>query len=248
MSVRALLIIAWLVGGCRTAAADDEILVAVASNFLPVARVLAEDYEAATGTHVKLSAGSSGKLYAQIINGAPFDLFLSADEARPMKLVERGDAVAASRFTYAVGRLLLWSGDTRLVGSDCLAALRQASGRVAVANPDTAPYGRAAIEFFKSSAIDVASRRVTGENIAQALQFAVRGGAQFGVLAKAQADKLPAGGCRYTVPADQHTPIRQQAVLLRRAADNALALHFLEFLASDARERIAAAGYEFDDE
>ncbi len=248
MTVRALPIIAWLVCCCGSVSADDEIVVAVASNFLPVARELVADYESATGVEVKLSAASTGKLYAQVVNGAPFDLFLSADEERPLKLIERGDAVAGSRFTYAVGRLLLWSGDKSLAGSDCIEALRAGTGRVAIANPETAPYGRAAVEFFATSGIDVSSRRVTGENIAQALQFAVRGGAQFGILANAQAAMLPDGGCRYFVPAGQHAPIRQQAVLLSRAADNALAKQFLDYLATDARERIAAAGYEFDDE
>ena len=165
-----------------------------------------------------------------------------------MKLADDGHAVADSRFTYAVGRLLLWSGDSELAGVNCLAALRSERGRVSVANPDTAPYGRAALEFLASAGVDVSGRRVTGENIAQALQFAARGGAQFGLLAKAQSGMLPDDGCRYDVPADRHTPIRQQAVLLTRSANNAPAADFLDYLATQARERIAAAGYEFDGE
>ena len=223
-------------------------LVAVASNFLPVARELADDFSNATGTPVRVSAASSGKLYAQVINGAPFDVLLSADEERPMKLVERGDAVADSRFTYAVGRLVLWSGDPSLREADCLAALRSEAGRISIANPQTAPYGRAATEFFDAAGLDVDSRLVTGENIAQALQFAVRGGAQFGLLARAQSSMLPAGGCRYDIPATAHAPIRQQAVLLTRATSNPAAGAFLDYLKTSARAQIAAAGYEFDDD
>ncbi len=248
MIARLTPIIAWLFVACGTASASDDVLVAVASNFLPVARELASDFTDATGTRVRLSAASSGKLYAQAVNGAPFDVLLSADEERPMKLVERGDAVADSRFTYAVGRLVLWSGDPALSGADCLAALRSESGRVSIANPQTAPYGRAAMEFFAAAELDIAERLVTGENIAQALQFAVRGGAQFGLLAEAQTPMLPEGGCRYEVPAGQHAPIRQQAVLLERARGNAAASRFLDYLKTTARPRIAAAGYEFDDD
>ncbi|MEM6512045.1 MAG: molybdate ABC transporter substrate-binding protein [Pseudomonadota bacterium] len=248
MTVRASLIIAWLLSGCGIASADDDLLVAVASNFLPVAKTLAEDFEASTGVAVRLSPASSGKLYAQIVNGAPFHVFLSADEARPRELVERELAIANSRLTYAVGRLVLWSGDSQLQGSDCLSALRQQRGRVAVANPDTAPYGRAAMQFLNAVNIDVSDRRVTGENISQTLQFAVRGGAQFGLLARVQAEVLPTQGCRYDVPAHQHAPIRQQAVLLSRAANHPHAAAFLAYLTSQARDRIAAAGYEFDDD
>jgi molybdate transport system substrate-binding protein len=231
--------------------AAERVLVAVASNFLPTARSIAEAFEADTGIDVRLSSASSGKLYAQIVNGAPYDVFLSADAALPARLEADGVAVAGSRFTYALGQLVLWSGDASLAEADCRVAFENDTrSKLAIANADFAPYGRAAREFLERSGLSAkyAGRLVVGENIAQTAAFALTGGARFGLLAASQLDKLPTSGCLWRVPADLHAPIEQQAVLLERAADRSGAARFLAYLASDARATIAAAGYELADD
>jgi len=243
-----LALLQWLASG---AIAAERITVAVASNFLPTAREISAAFEADTGIEVWLTSASSGKLYAQITNGAPFDVFLSADAELPAKLEEAGLAVEGSRFTYAIGRLVLWSGDEALKDADCRTALEEdASSRLSVANPAFAPYGRAAASFLERTQLDVRYRErlVVGENISQAATFTVSGGARFGLLAAAQLPGLSADGCRWLVPANLHTPIEQQAVLLTRAADTVAAARFLRYLATDAADTIAAAGYLTSDD
>ena len=236
MRCRALLVLLALIAA--SAPADDELLtVAVSSNFATTFGELAARFSTDTGIHVRVVPGSTGKLYAQVVNGAPFDVYLAADVERPARLEESGHAVAGSRFTYARGRLVLWS----LYFDDCHDALR-AGGRIAMANPETAPYGRAAREYLQSAGYwgAVGERIAYGENVMQAMQFAATGGADVGIVAMSVigGPHMPAAKCSWPVPASLHAPVEQQAVLLARAKDNARAVRLIEFLQSDAAHTI----------
>lgn len=243
MRTRAFLVLLLLVSG--PAPAGDELTVAVASNFSRAAAELSANFAGETGITVRISNGSTGKLYAQILNGAPFDVFLAADAERPILLERSGHAVAGSRTTYAEGALVLWSG----AANDCLAALGdEHGGRVALANPQTAPYGKAAIEYLSAEGLwdSVSRRAVYGENINQALQFVATGNAAIGFIAKSQlaAPQLPKAACTWELPTSSHSSLEQQAVLLARAADNKDARRFLDYLGSEAaHEVLARHGY-----
>ncbi len=223
--------------------------VAVASNFRVPAEKLVQVFEQQTGHTVVLSAGSTGRLYAQIVNGAPFDVLLAADAERPRLLTESGAALPESRFVYAVGQLVLWSADPSLDGDDCTEALQRLQfRRLAIANPDIAPYGTAAREVLEHlelwEALD--GRLVMGANIAQAMQFVSSGNADLGLVARSLTSNasLPASTCQWKVPETWHAPIEQQAVQLRRGTDNVAAAAFLDFLQGDrAREMIMNYGY-----
>lgn len=215
--------------------AEESLTIAVASNFQATAQEIAAEFTAATQTPVRLSAGSTGKLYAQIINGAPYDIFLSADSARPRLLEENGVAVKGSRVTYATGALVLWSADSALENKDCLAALKSGSYRwLAIANPLTAPYGHAAKEFLQASGVfdELERRLVYGENISQTLQFVVTGNATLGLISMSQVKGgLPvAASCSWNVPSTMHSAIDQQAVLLSRSGNAESARRFMSFL------------------
>ena len=231
------------------AATAEPLTLAVASNFSIPARELAAQFERHSGHDVRIAAGSTGKLYAQIINGAPFDIFLAADAERPQLLEESGQGVASSRFTYAIGSLVLWSRDPALDGADCRAVLEKLGDRkLAIANPQTAPYGAAARAFLQSVDLweAVQAQLVYGENIAQTLQFAATGNASLGLIAESHAgvDGLPKATCSWPVPASSHLPLEQQAILLRRAGDNDAAHEFLAFLRDqEARDIITRGGY-----
>lgn len=246
---RGRLITVLLAAFALPAAIAEPLTLAVASNFNRPAQELAARFEDETGTRVRLAAGSTGKLYAQILNGAPFDVFLAADAERPQRLVEERHGVPDSLYTYATGSLVLWSRDAALVGADCRQALDTLGDRkLAIANPATAPYGKAAREFLEAEEVwdHVRAQLVFGENIAQALQFAASGNATLGLIAGSQSidERLPAATCRWAVPSTSHAPIEQQAVLLRRAADNPAAREFLDFLRSpQAADIIRAHGY-----
>lgn len=234
-----------LIGG--NAAWGGEARIAVASNFAATCQLLGDAFAAATGHAAMQSAGSSGKLYAQIRQGAPFDVFLSADAERPQRLEAEGDAVAATRMTYAFGRLALWSAEPKLpLGPEFLAEGRYR--HLAIANPEIAPYGVAAREVLRGLGLweRLQPRLLFGENIAQAYQFVATGSAELGIVARSQ---LRAGsGSRWVIPGDRHAPLEQQAVLLSRAADNAAARAFLQFLASpQARAIVVEAGYDVAD-
>ncbi len=221
----------------------EPVKVAVASNFKSTASHLAARFLDETGVAVQLSSGSTGKLYAQIINGAPFDVFLAADAERPRLLEQAGIAVYGSRFTYAEGSLVIFSVSV----TDCIAALRDpGAGFVALANPATAPYGAAAKQYLVREGLwgEVSTRAVYGENIAQAWQFAFTGNAVVGFAARAQLHAAPREpSCSYRVPTSAHDPLEQQAVLLD--GDNVAARAFLEFLRSEgARKIIEQDGYE----
>lgn len=226
--------------------AADSVNVAVASNFTRSAVELAERFQAETGITVRLSNGSTGKLYAQILNGAPFDVYLAADTDRPARLEQSGHIVAGTRFTYATGALVLWSRSA----SDCHAVLSdENSGYIALANPETAPYGKAAVEFLSAGGYwdSVSERAVYGENINQTLQFVATGNAVMGLIAKSQlvAPQLPEAACIWEVPSSSYSNLEQQAVLLLRAVENDDAGRFFEYLRSEAAlEIIRRHGYE----
>lgn len=234
-------------------AADAEPLtIAVASNFRLPAEAIVEKFVAATGHEVRLSSASTGKLATQIANGAPFDVFLAADQAHPERLEQAGLAVPGTRFTYATGALVLYSRDPELEGRECRSIL-DAPGkrRLAIANPRVAPYGIAARQFLEAEGLwdRLETHLVYGENIAQALHFVASGNAELGLIAYSQAidARLPPASCSYRVPDDRHEPLAQQAIVLRRAADNAAALAFVEFLAGEeSAEIILRFGYGGD--
>lgn len=236
-----------------SSARADVLSVAVASNFSVAMDQLAERFQSQTGHTVRVSRAATGKLYAQVVNGAPFDVLLAADVERPALLEASGHAVGGSRFTYAIGRLVLWSRDPSLASADCREALEaSATGRVAIANPDTAPYGAAAREALTALGLwdRVRGRLVTGESIGQTLQFVASGNARLGFVAAAQLKlpNLPATTCLWQVPPNLYPPIEQQAVLLERAADDVDAQAFLRFLRSSAARRIIAGnGYVLPD-
>lgn len=218
--------------------------IAVATNFAPTAERLAADYAASSGNTVEIVGGASGKLYAQIVAGAPFDGFLSADEATPAKLADAGLGVAVSQFTYATGQLVLWSADAATDLSDPLRALRSAR-HVAIANPDLAPYGKAAEETLAAFGLpaDLGGRLVTGENIGQAQTLVASGAAELGLVATSGVIGK-AEGTYWAVPSEMHNPIRQSAILLQRGQQNAAAEGFFAYLAQpEARVAIRAAGY-----
>ena len=230
---------------CAPACAD-EVRVAVAANFAPVLAQLAAPFTEASGHHLRVSSGSSGKLYAQISHGAPFDVLLSADAERPRRLEADGQVVAGSRFTYARGRLVLWSAKPGVVDNRGEVLRRGTFRRLAIANPRIAPYGAAAQDVLEGLRLwhAVQGRLVQGEDIGQTFQFVYTGNAELGFVAWSQIKARGESGSFWLVPEALHRPIEQQAVLLTGAADNAAARAFLEFLCGPrAREIIAAAGY-----
>lgn len=232
-----LLLVATLLA---TPALAGEVRVAVASNFAGVMEPLASAFTEQTGHQLRLSYGSTGKHYAQIRQGAPFDVFLAADEARPQRLEVEGLGIPGTRSTYALGVLILWSPSGEI--ADPAAQLEQAP-RVALANPRLAPYGRAARQALETMGLweTVGARAVRGENIAQTYQFVATGNARLGFVALSQWMIHPRGHY-WTVPANHYEPVIQQVILLR---DTSSARSFQRFLQSDeARAIIRAGGYQ----
>lgn len=224
----------------------DTALVAVAANFAEPATTLKAAFEAQSDHEITLSSGATGKLYAQITHGAPYDILLAADTTRPERLEEEGKAVQGSRFTYATGRLALWSANAdKPPAPDTLQTARYR--RLAIANPALAPYGLAAQQALAALGIETGARLVMGENIGQTFAMTATGNAEYGLVALSlilsDANKGPKA--HWLIPADLHDAIAQQAVLLTRAKDNVAAREFLDFLKSDAaRELIAKQGYD----
>jgi molybdate transport system substrate-binding protein len=213
-------------GGAR--AGDTN--VAVAANFTEPAKEIAQLFQSSTGHKAILSFGATGQFYTQITQGAPFQVFLSADESTPKKLADNGLAVADSLFTYAVGKLVLFSTNPTLVTGE--QTLRDAKfNKIAIADPATAPYGAAAVETMKALGLydKLAGKIVQGANIAQTFQFVDTGNAELGFVALSEVVARP-GGSRWIVPANLYTPIRQDAALLRNGADNQAAKAFLVFM------------------
>jgi molybdate transport system substrate-binding protein len=243
-------LIVTLILGIAGAAQAEEVQVAVAANFTAPARLIAGDFEKDTGHKALLSFGSTGKLYAQIKNGAPFGVLLAADAGTPAKLEAEGAAVPGSRFTYAVGSLVLWSAKPDFVDDQGEVLRTGDFQHLAIANPKTAPYGAAAIEVLTSlkalGAIE--PKLVQGENIAQTYQYVKSGNAELGFVALSQviSDGKIASGSAWVVPRKLYKPIRQNAVLLTPGEGNAAAQAWLAYLKGEkARAVIKAFGYRF---
>ncbi|MCY3971503.1 MAG: molybdate ABC transporter substrate-binding protein [Acidobacteria bacterium] len=227
-----------------------EVTVAVAANAAEAVEALAADFEQRTGHRVTLTVGSTGKLYAQILHGAPFDVFLAADQERPRLLVEQGLAVDESRHTYAVGRLALWGPDPTVEAS--VETLRAGSfRRLAIANPDLAPYGAAARETLQELGLwkSLRGKIAFGENVGQAFAMIASGNAELGftALSSVLSPRNVRSGSLWEVPANLHAPVRQDSVLLERGQGKAAARDFYLFLGSPgAREVVESFGFIVD--
>jgi molybdate transport system substrate-binding protein len=242
-------LIASLLSLCLAATASAaEVRVAVAANFARTLHELARDFESETGHRVLISSGSTGKHYAQIRNGAAFDVFLAADSERPQRLEAEGVGVAGSRFTYATGRLALWvPGEPQLGPPDVY--LRTADySRLAIGNPRLAPYGLAAQQVLEGWQLweSLQPRLVRGENATQAYQFVATGNAPAGLVALSQLFAgEPQPGSFRMIPDELHQPIRQQALLLRKGVAAEAFLRYLKGSAASAT--IRTAGYQVPD-
>ena len=218
--------------------------VAVAANFIDAAKEIAQAFSEKTGDEAVLSFRSTGQLYTQISQGAPFEVFLAADDERPRKAIADGLAVPGSAFTYATGRIVLWSKDPQLVqGAATLE--RGRFEKIAIANPVGAPYGAAAVQAMRALGVydRLEAKLVQGNNIAQTYQFVDTGNAELGFVALSQVAATTEGS-RWIVPGDLYEPIRQDAVLLENGAGSAAARAFLEFLkGSEAAKIMARYGY-----
>ncbi|MGH8476373.1 MAG: molybdate ABC transporter substrate-binding protein [Methylococcales bacterium] len=223
----------------------DEISLAVASNFTHAIKAIAARFEADTAHKVTLIFGSTGKHYAQIKNGAPFDVFFSADVERPKLLEGEGLASPGSRFTYAVGKIVLWSAQQGYVDPEGKVLQQQSFHHLAIANPKLAPYGKAAQEVLQAyDAWDALQDRIVlGENIEQAFQFVASGNAELGFVPYSQIVRPghPIAGSFWEVPQSLYAPIEQQAVLLK---DSEAARDFLSFVrTNESRTIIQGFGY-----
>lgn len=232
-----------------TTAGADEIQVAVAANFSAPIKLIAADFEKITGHKAVLSFGATGKFYAQITNGAPFEVFLAADEETPAKLEKEGAAVQGSRFTYATGKLVLWSAQPGLVDAQGDILKKDAYKKIAIAAPKLAPYGAAALETMTNLGLlsSLKTKLVTAESIGQAFSFVSTGNAEIGFVALSQVYEggTIKRGSAWIVPENLHRPIRQDAVLLTRAKNNQAALMLLAFLRTEnAKAVIRSFGYE----
>jgi len=244
LSLIPALVLACVLSSSQSLAA--EIRVAAASNFARAMISLASDFEENSGHKVKLVFGSTGKHYAQIHNGAPFDVFFAADIKRPRLLEEQGIAIAGSRFTYAKGKLILWSHMPNYVDSEGEVLRHGSFEHLAIANPNLAPYGRAAREVLKYRGLweEMKQKVVRGENIGQAFQFVSSGNAELGFVAFSQVKNIdePIEGSYWEVPQSLYTPIEQQAVLL---TDNEAGRSFISYIKSKpALKIISNHGYE----
>jgi molybdate transport system substrate-binding protein len=226
-----------------------ETLIAVAANFAAAAEAIGKAFTAETGHTAIFTTGSTGKLYAQISEGAPFEVLLSADAKTPERIEKDGNGVAGSRFTYAIGGLALWSVDAGRIGADPKAALTDAATlKIAIANPDLAPYGVAARQALQFMGVweDVQPKIAMGENIGQAFAMTQSGAAQIGFVALSAVKNpgKPVAGSLFEVPQAWFEPIRQDAILLKKGEGNEAAKAFLEFLRGpEAREIAASFGY-----
>ena len=226
-----------------------EVSVAVAANFTAPMKAIAAEFALDTGHVAKPAFGATGKFYAQIKNGAPFQMLLSADDETPAKLAMEGYADPASRFTYAIGTLVLWSAQPGFVDAKAEVLKRGQFNKLALANPKLAPYGKAAIEVLTGMGLldTLAPKFVQGENIAQTWQFASTGNAELGFVALSQVmkDGKIGSGSGWIVPAKLHTPIRQDAVILAAGKGNPAAEALMKYLKSDkAKTIIKAYGYD----
>lgn len=227
----------------------EEVQVAVAANFTAPMKLIAVDFEKDTGHKAVLSFGATGKFYAQITNGAPFDVFLAADDETPGKLEKEGAAVSGSSFTYATGRLVLWSAKPGVVDDKGAALLRGEFKHLAIAAPKLAPYGAAAMETMSKVGLlpILEPKLVQGESIGQTFSMISSGNAELGFVALSQVyeDGRIKSGSGWIVPTNLHSPIRQDAVLLTRAKNNQAAVQLVAYLKTEkAKTVIRSFGYE----
>ena len=232
------------------AAHAGEVQVAVASNFTGPMQKIAPMFEQDTGHKAILGFGSTGRFYAQVRNGAPFEVLLAADDETPQRLIEDGYAARGTDFTYAKGRLVLWSAQPGLIDSSATVLRSGRFDKLAIADPRLAPYGLAAMETLTTLRIAEVSepKLVRGENISQAYQFVATGNAQLGFVALSQVmqDGKITQGSYWMVPGSMYTAILQNAVILTKGKDNPAAAALVEYLRSDkARAVIRGYGYEF---
>lgn len=232
-------------GASPLAAAERVLTAAVAANALAPLREIADRFESAGGARLRLVPGATGALYAQVMQGAPFDLFISADVSTPRKLEEEGLLVSGTRFIYARGQLVLWSRDPSLVDPEATVLRRGEGLRLAIAHPRRAPYGAAALEVLNRLQLEARWRGglVFGESVGKTWQFVASGNADLGFLAASQLHGQSTGS-QWQVPASLHPPLDQAVGLLRRAEDNPVALAFLDYLCSPpARSVFRDYGY-----
>lgn len=230
-------------------ASADEVKAAVAANFTVAIKRLTPIFEQKTGHTLIASFGATGQFFAQINNGAPFDVFLAADDEAPQELLKSGAAIASSHFIYATGRLALWSSTPGYVDADGKILNSDKFAKIAIANPKTAPYGQAATEALTALGLldKLSPKFVVGQNIAQTQQFVSTGNVELGFIALAQVKGLPASerGSYWLVPSTLHKPIEQGAVVLSSSKNNAAATAFLTFLKTpEAVAVIRELGYE----
>ena len=226
-----------------------EVQVAVAANFAVPMKQIADEFSKGTGHKAILAMGSTGKFYAQIVNGAPFDVFLAADDETPARLVKEGAAIEDTRFTYATGRLVLWSARPQLVDEKAAILRHQNFRHLAIAAPRLSPYGAASVQALTHMGMltPLQSKLVTGDSIGQVFSMVSSGNAELGFVAMSQVFEagLLKSGSAWVVPASLHGSLRQDAVLLMRAKNNPAALQLLAFLKSaQAKAIMSSFGYE----
>ncbi|WP_271043431.1 molybdate ABC transporter substrate-binding protein [Pseudomonas sp. VB3] len=227
----------------------DEVQVAVAANFTAPIQAIAADFKKDTGHTLVAAYGATGQFYAQIKNGAPFEVFLSADDSTPQKLESEGDTVKGSRFTYAVGTLALWSAKEGYVDAKGDVLQKNQYQHLSIANPKAAPYGLAATQVLAKLGLtdQVKSKLVEGQNITQAYQFVSTGNAELGFVALSQIykDGKVSSGSAWIVPGQMHDPIKQDAVILNKGKDNPAAKALVDYLKGPkAAAIIKSYGYQ----
>ncbi|MGH8435770.1 MAG: molybdate ABC transporter substrate-binding protein [Pseudomonas sp.] len=227
----------------------EEVQVAVAANFSAPIQAIASDFEKDTGHKLVAAFGATGQFYTQIKNGAPFEVFLAADDTTPAKLESEGDSVAGSRFTYAIGSLALWSAKDGYVDGKGDVLKKNQFKHLSIANPKAAPYGLAATQVLEKLNLTqaLAAKIVEGQNITQALQFVSSGNAELGFVALSQVykDGKITSGSAWIVPAQLHDPIKQDALILNKGKDNPAAKALVEYLRGPkAAAVIKSYGYQ----
>lgn len=247
-SLRSRLLLTLVAATLATPVLADEVQVAVAANFSAPLKAIGDQFARDTGHHLVIASGATGQLYTQIKNGAPFEVFLSADDSTPAKLESEGAAIKGSRFTYAIGTLALWSPKPGYVDEEGAVLKRNAFTHLAIANPKTAPYGLAATQTLAKLGLTdaVQAKQVEGQSITQAYQFVATGNAELGFVALSQIyqDGKLKEGSAWIVPAEFYEPIRQDAVLLAPGQDQAAAKALLAYLKGpQAAAVLKAYGY-----